>query len=204
MAPPAVRTLAMRTIAALKRELKAVEQAMRDLVKQHVTPAVRSSKGLGPVFQASMLALLVFFVIGVVVSMALWFAPALVVFRGLQPMDAMRTSIGAVLKNPYAGRYVEDILPLMDALSPLGLRLAQQLLQAALKDVPFDLDSALAALRERERDTGEHTLVLMVTAHAMTGDRERFMAAGADGYVSKPMSEAALRKEINRTCKPKA
>lgn len=58
MAPPAVRTLAMRTIAALKRELKAVEQAMRDLVKQHVTPAVRSSKGLGPVFQASMLALL--------------------------------------------------------------------------------------------------------------------------------------------------
>jgi CheY-like chemotaxis protein len=40
----------------------------------------------------------------------------------------------------------------------------------------------------------------MVTAHAMTGDRERFIAAGADGYVSKPMSEAALRKEINRAC----
>jgi hypothetical protein len=41
-----------------------------------------------------------------------------------------RGAIGAVLKNPYAGRYVEDILPLMDALSPLGLRLAQQLLTA--------------------------------------------------------------------------
>jgi CheY-like chemotaxis protein/anti-sigma regulatory factor (Ser/Thr protein kinase) len=44
------------------------------------------------------------------------------------------------------------------------------------------------------------TTVLMVTAHAMTGDRERFIAAGADGYVSKPISEVALRKEINRTC----
>ena len=41
-----------------------------------------------------------------------------------------RGAIGAVLHNPYAGRYVEDLLPLMDALSPLGLRLAQQLLAA--------------------------------------------------------------------------
>ena len=31
---------------------------MQDLIEQHATPAVRSSKGLGPVFQASMLALL--------------------------------------------------------------------------------------------------------------------------------------------------
>jgi transposase len=58
MAPSAVRILAMRTVAALKRELKAVEQAMQDLIKQHATPAIGSSKGLGPVFQASMLALL--------------------------------------------------------------------------------------------------------------------------------------------------
>jgi hypothetical protein len=41
-----------------------------------------------------------------------------------------RGAIGAVLHNPYAGRYVEDLLPLMDALAPLGLRLAQQLLAA--------------------------------------------------------------------------
>jgi transposase len=58
MAPTAVRALTARTIAALKRELKAVEQAIHGLIKQHATPAVRSSKGLGPVFQASMLAML--------------------------------------------------------------------------------------------------------------------------------------------------
>jgi hypothetical protein len=41
-----------------------------------------------------------------------------------------RGAIGAVLHNPYAGAYVEDLLPLMDALQPLGLRLAHQLLAA--------------------------------------------------------------------------
>ena len=58
MAPTAVRALTARTIAALQRELKAVELAIHRLIKQHATPAVRSSKGLGPVFQASMLAML--------------------------------------------------------------------------------------------------------------------------------------------------
>ena len=41
-----------------------------------------------------------------------------------------RGAIGAVLKNPFAGRYVEDLMPMMDALSPLGLQLARQLLAA--------------------------------------------------------------------------
>ena len=40
MAPTAVRTLTLRTIAALARELKAVEQAINGLIKQHATPDV--------------------------------------------------------------------------------------------------------------------------------------------------------------------
>ncbi len=58
--------------------------------------------------------------------------------------------------------------------------------------------TALKLLREREAEQGQRTRVLMVTAHAMTGDRERFLGAGADGYVSKPMSQAALQKEMER------
>lgn len=58
MAPAIVRTLASRTIAAVKRELAAVDAAIHALIKQHATPAMRSRKGLGPVFQASMLSLL--------------------------------------------------------------------------------------------------------------------------------------------------
>ncbi len=61
--------------------------------------------------------------------------------------------------------------------------------------------TALRALRAKEARQGHRTPVLMVTAHAMTGDKERFIAAGADGYVSKPMSQAALQKEILRVLK---
>ena len=73
-----------------------------------------------------------------------------------------------------------------------------------LLDVMMPVMDGLTALRLwRERESERNlprTTVLMVTAHAMTGDRERFIAAGADGYVSKPMSEASLCKEINRAC----
>jgi len=69
-----------------------------------------------------------------------------------------------------------------------------------LLDVMMPVMDGLTALRIwREREAERQlprTPVLMVTAHAMTGYRERFIASGADGYVSKPMSEASLRKEI--------
>ncbi len=41
-----------------------------------------------------------------------------------------RGAIAVVLSNPYAGRYVADILPLMQALQPLGVDLARRLCRA--------------------------------------------------------------------------
>jgi len=41
-----------------------------------------------------------------------------------------RGSVAAVLKNPYAGRYVEDIVPMMEALKPLGREMAVRLVAA--------------------------------------------------------------------------
>ena len=42
----------------------------------------------------------------------------------------VRGAIAAVLRNPYAGMYHADILPMMDALNPLGVDLAKQLCDA--------------------------------------------------------------------------
>lgn len=41
-----------------------------------------------------------------------------------------RGSVVVVLENPYAGRFVEDLTPFMDALKPLGLKLANRLIDA--------------------------------------------------------------------------
>jgi hypothetical protein len=52
-------------------------------------------------------------------------------FGPLPATPLLRGAIAAVLTNPFAGRYVEDIVPMMDALTPVGIDLAQRL-RAAL------------------------------------------------------------------------
>ena len=56
--------------------------------------------------------------------------------------------------------------------------------------------AATAAIRIRERTTGEHVPILALTASAMNGDRERCFAAGMDGYITKPIRRDSLFRSI--------
>ena len=58
---------------------------------------------------------------------------------------------------------------------------------------------ATRRIRARERETRRPRIpIVAMTANAMRGDEERCREAGMDGYVSKPIQQGILFKEINR------
>jgi CheY-like chemotaxis protein len=61
-----------------------------------------------------------------------------------------------------------------------------------------DMDGfeATAAIRRNEKTPGTHLPIIAMTAHAMKGDRERCLAVGMDGYVSKPIQASELFEAI--------
>jgi PAS domain S-box-containing protein len=72
---------------------------------------------------------------------------------------------------------------------------------AILMDIQMPVMDGLLAvsiIREQERKTGGHIPVVALTAYALQGDCERFMAEGFDGYLSKPVDMQALAKELRR------
>jgi len=53
-------------------------------------------------------------------------------------------------------------------------------------------------IRRNEDRTGRHVPIIAMTAYAVKGDREKCLAAGMDGYISKPVRPDQLRAEIER------
>ncbi len=58
---------------------------------------------------------------------------------------------------------------------------------------------ATALIRAFELETGkDRTPIIALTAHAMAGDRERFIEAGMDDYLSKPLDKQSLANVLEK------
>jgi signal transduction histidine kinase/DNA-binding response OmpR family regulator len=80
-----------------------------------------------------------------------------------------------------------------------GRRTVEALSQESFDLVLMDLQmpemdgfEATAVIREKEKKTGRHQPIVALTAHAMTGDRERCLNAGMDDYLTKPIRTQEL------------
>jgi CheY-like chemotaxis protein len=72
---------------------------------------------------------------------------------------------------------------------------------AILMDVQMpEMDGveATQAIRAEEQESGQHTPIIALTAHAMKGDRERFLAVGMDAFVAKPLRTEELLTTLTR------
>ena len=67
-----------------------------------------------------------------------------------------------------------------------------------------DVDGVEALRRLRADERTAAIPVLAVTAQAMQGDREHFLAAGFDGYVSKPVNVRGLLGIVRQHCDGRA
>ena len=110
-----------------------------------------------------------------------------------------RVAMGVLAKRGHAVTVVNNGRKAVEAL-------ARERFDIVLMDVQMpEMDGfeATAAIREHERTAGGHVRIIAMTAHAMTGDSERCLNSGMDGYLSKPLTPyllyAAVENELRAT-----
>jgi two-component system, sensor histidine kinase and response regulator len=97
-------------------------------------------------------------------------------------------------KRGYTVETAETGRAVLDALD-------HQPFDAILMDIQMpEMDGlqATTTIREHERLTGQHVPIIAMTAYAMSGDKQRCLSAGMDGYIPKPLNTQHLYQTIDQ------
>lgn len=85
-----------------------------------------------------------------------------------------------------------------------GLRLAEEEIpDLILMDINLpDIDGTEVTRRIKAQAHLNHIPIIALTANAMYGDEEKYLSAGCDGYIAKPVMRDKLYSEIERFLNP--
>lgn len=97
----------------------------------------------------------------------------------VETVESGKAALTALERNPFDAILMDIQMPEMDGLQ------------------------ATVAIRENERLTGQHIPIVAMTAYAMSGDKERCLAAGMDSYVPKPLNIQHLYQTIDELSGPR-
>ncbi len=103
-----------------------------------------------------------------------------------------RAAVAAVLRNPYAGRYAPDIMPMMEALKPLGLEMSRRLVDALGGD-PKAIEAYGKGAIVGEAGELEHGALW----HAPGGYAMRELLGGAKAIVPSAKKVAGMGAAID-------
>jgi CheY-like chemotaxis protein len=76
-----------------------------------------------------------------------------------------------------------------------------QTFDLVLLDIQLPGKDGYQLLEELRGSSGELPPIVALTAHAMSGDRERAMQAGFDGYLTKPIDVGSFGAEVEKFVK---
>jgi PAS domain S-box-containing protein len=122
-------------------------------------------------------------------------APA---FRNLRILLAEDTRINQAVATRMLEKMGHSVIVATTGNEVLSLVKAH-LFDLVLMDIQMpEMDGLTATfkIRELERFTEHRLPIIAMTAHAMSGDRQRCMEAGMDGYIAKPISRQHLEDAI--------
>jgi CheY-like chemotaxis protein len=109
----------------------------------------------------------------------------------VEDLELNRDLVAQILDDEF------EVLQAADGLE--GVRLAREQLPAlVLMDLSLPGIDGLEATRRIKADAATSSIpVVALTAHAMTGDRERALAAGCDDFLTKPIDDVLLIKKLH-------
>ena len=126
------------------------------------------------------------------------------------PEPLIRGAIGVVMTNPYAGHYEADILPMMKALEPVGVDMAQRLLAAM--DVPreriatYGKGAIVGGAGELEHGALWHVPggYAMRELLGWKGDRAAYMAGKGQAHTGQPGNALSIVPSTKKVGPPGA